>query len=142
MATSAQSMSELFGHVISSYSRAQAIKDGVLIDVSEMAKEAGLILPTAMTDTVWESCVNWSDEDNKKQQTVQDIEGRLWDVLWMARCAIIAANKGQSREKLYELYVVPRDGKSRSARLTTLKVHVGPGDAAEPVLTIMDPGES
>jgi hypothetical protein len=37
--------------VISSYSRAQAIADGVLIDVSKMAKEAGFKWATVVTDT-------------------------------------------------------------------------------------------
>jgi len=35
-------MSDYFGEVISTYSRAQALEDGVLADVSEMAKEAGI----------------------------------------------------------------------------------------------------
>ena len=44
---------ELFGEVISSYSRAQAIEDGVLVDVSSVAREAGIKFPVAMTRTVW-----------------------------------------------------------------------------------------
>ncbi len=139
MATSAQSMSDLFGHVIHSYSRAEAIADGVLIDVSEMGKEAGFKIPVAVTDTVWHSYVEWSDEDNN-QQVYQDLSGRLWDVLWMARFGMMA-EKNQS-ETLYQLNCVPRDGKSKEACCTTLKVHIGPGDAGEPVLTIMLPGES
>jgi type I site-specific restriction endonuclease len=31
----------IFGEVIYSYTRAQAIEDGVLVDVTDMAKEAG-----------------------------------------------------------------------------------------------------
>ena len=38
--------------VISSYSRAQAIEDGVLVDVSTVAKEAGIKFPVAMTAAV------------------------------------------------------------------------------------------
>ena len=41
---------ELFGEVISSYSRAQAIEDGVLVDVSSVAREAGINFPIALTD--------------------------------------------------------------------------------------------
>jgi hypothetical protein len=33
--------------LIHSYSRAQAIADGVLIDVSETAKEVGIVFPVA-----------------------------------------------------------------------------------------------
>ena len=35
------------------YSRARAIEDGVLIDVSETARRIGLKYPTAITALVW-----------------------------------------------------------------------------------------
>ena len=38
----------LFGPVIYAYTRAQAIEDGVLADVTETAKEAGFKLPVAV----------------------------------------------------------------------------------------------
>ena len=34
-------LEDIFGPVISSYSRVQAVEDGVLIDVTSMAREAG-----------------------------------------------------------------------------------------------------
>jgi len=43
---------ELFGPVIDAYSRAQAIEDGVLVDVSATAREAGLRYPVALTRAV------------------------------------------------------------------------------------------
>ena len=42
-----------FGPVISIYSRAQAIEDGILVDVSDTAREAGFTIPVAVTRTVW-----------------------------------------------------------------------------------------
>jgi hypothetical protein len=39
--------------VISSYSRRDALEDGVLVDVSEFAKEAGFKWPLAVTRGVW-----------------------------------------------------------------------------------------
>ena len=36
-----QTAESFFGNIISTYTRAQAIEDGVLIDVSPIAKEAG-----------------------------------------------------------------------------------------------------
>jgi Family of unknown function (DUF6573) len=42
---------------------------------------------------------------------------------------------------LFQLYRVPRDGRSRDAVLVTLKLIVGPGDAGEPVITILLPDE-
>lgn len=129
-------MTEMFGEVISSYSRAQAIADGVLVDVSSAAKEAGLKFPVAMTRAAYEDCVTWTAEDSKRQ-THQDESGRLWDVVWMLRCA--AKNGGS--EMRYSLYRVPRGGRGMKARLTTLKAICGPGDTAEPVITIMLPNE-
>ena len=40
---------KLFGEVIYTYTRAQAIEDGVLIDATEMAKETGFKWPVALT---------------------------------------------------------------------------------------------
>ena len=43
-----------FGPVLSAYTRAQAIEDGILVDVSETAREAGFRIPVAVTRTVWD----------------------------------------------------------------------------------------
>lgn len=133
-----QTITELFGDVIYSYSRAQAIEDGVLVDISETAREAGFRWPVAITSTAWADCVAWSDNDDQ-QQVYQDESGRLWDVLWMAFVAIRSASNGSQME--YQLYRVPRDGKSVEAELTTLKLVCSPGDDGKPVITIMLPQE-
>lgn len=133
-----QTVTELFGEVIHRYTRAQAIEDGVLMDVSESAREAGFRWPVAMTSAAWADCVAWSEEDNQRQ-VYQDESGRLWDVLWMALNAIRSASGGTQLK--YQLYRVPRDDKSVEARLTSLKLVCGPGDAGEPVITIMLSGE-
>ena len=39
------------------YSRAQAVEDGVLVDVSKIAREAGITFPVAVTCAVWEQCI-------------------------------------------------------------------------------------
>jgi hypothetical protein len=44
--------------IISRYSRADAIRDGVLIDVSAVAREAGIRYPVALTCAVWEQCAS------------------------------------------------------------------------------------
>src|SRR4051812_27741843 len=41
--------SAVFGEVIFAYTRKQAIEDGVLVDVTETAKEAGFKIPVALT---------------------------------------------------------------------------------------------
>lgn len=128
-----------WGPVIHCYTRAQAIADGVLIDVTETAKEAGFKWPIALTRGVWDDCVAWSEEDNRKQ-TVQDESGRLWDCLWMAQMAIRRSEINDG-VLFYELYRIPRDGKSWKIRKRQLKLIAGPGDQGEPVITILLPQE-
>jgi len=142
MKTEARDECSLFtAEHIYEYSRAQAIADGVLIDATEMARNAGFVIPVALTSAVWEECVAWDRYDNVCQ-VYQDESGRLWDVLWMAYMAIRARRETDDSNRLpYHLYVVPRDGRSQEARKIELHVHIGPGDAGEPVLTIMLPWE-
>ena len=120
--------------VISSYSRAQAIEDGVLVDVSTVAKEAGIKFPVAMTATVWGQYV-----EVPEGVTCQDESGRLWDIVWMFRCA---AAKFDGDTLLFKLYV-RNQNRQRLTRqdLVTLKAICGPGDNGEPVVTIMTPEE-
>ncbi|MDD3886799.1 MAG: hypothetical protein PHI35_08000, partial [Victivallaceae bacterium] len=63
-------------------------------------------------------------------------EGRLWDVLWMLHYAIKTGPRFGSTIT-FQLYALI-GGVSRSV---TLKAEMGPGDEAEPVLTIMWPDE-
>jgi len=71
-----QSAESFFGDIISTYTRAQAIEDGVLIDVSSIAKESGFEWPVSMTAGAWADCVAWSDTDSQTQ-VYQDQSGRL-----------------------------------------------------------------
>ena len=131
-------LSPEFGDVISTYTREQALLDGVLVDVGPMAREVGFRWPTALTLAVWSDCVVWRESDSDAQGH-QDEMGRLWDVVFMASRA---ARKETSGTQLhFQLRRVPRDGHSREAALVTLKLVVGPGDNAEPVMTIMMPYE-
>lgn len=134
-----QTADSFFGNVISTYTRAQAIDDGVLIDAGAMAQEAGFKWPVALTSAVWADCVAWSEHDSEKQ-AYQDESGRLWDVLFMASHGIRTASDSGDR-LLFQLYRVRRDGQSMEAELTTLKLIVGPGDQGEPVITILLPNE-
>jgi hypothetical protein len=129
-----QMTNDLFGEVISSYSRAQAIEDGVLVDVSSVAREAGIKFPVAMTRTVWGKYV-----EVPEGVSCQDETGRLWDILWMFRCA---AAKFNSDTLLFKLYVRNHNRERLDSRdLVTLKAICGPGDTPEPVITIMLPDE-
>ena len=72
-------LAAFFGEPIHRYTRAQAIADGALIDVSEVAREAGITRPVALTRAVWDRYV-------RVPQGVigQDEAGRLWDICWSA----------------------------------------------------------
>ena len=133
------SLQDVFGPVISCYSRAQATEDGMLVDVTNMAREAGFKWPVALTHAAWCDCVAWTEQDSRSQMH-QDESGRLWDVLFMAFVAIRTAADSGDRLR-FSLYRVPSDGCTMDAQEVTLKLMVGPGDAGEPVVTIMLPNE-
>lgn len=118
-------------NLIFAYTRAQAIADGVLVDVSEMAKEAGFKYPVALTCTVYGQYV-----EVPAGVTGQDEKGRLWDILMMLRWAA-AKSQGES-EILFQLSVRNDD---RKAQLVTLKSICGPNDDATPCITVMLPDE-
>lgn len=124
----------LFGpeDIIHSYTRHQALEDGVLVDVSETAREAGVRYPTAVTARVWHELVVPNEE---QRSWGQDQDGRLWDVLWMFT---MAARKTPGDYLEYEVLVVRGRIKPDTVKLKAL---VGPGDEAEPVITIMFPEE-
>jgi hypothetical protein len=147
----------MFGEVIYKYTRADAIEDGTLIDVSEMARGAGFKIPAAIT-----AGVDALIRDIPKSRDWQDYNGRLWDVLWMA-AAGARNNKNKSQFNFYlslphivkkEVYYKPKiniktgqykEGywKERSVlkENTTLKAIISGGDHGEPVLTILLPHE-
>ncbi len=125
-------LEEVFGPVISSYSRAQAIEDGVLVDVSETASEAGITFPVAVTSAVWAKYVEVPDDVQ-----CQDEAGRLWDILWMFRCGAKVSGGSILSFGVH----VRNDNRERTPPLRQLKAMCGPGDDAEPVITIMLPEE-
>ena len=143
----AKTIEDFFGPPISIYTRADALSDGMLVDVSEMAREAKFRIPVAVTTSVWEECIYWpEDEANGYGQST---DGRLWDVLFMAHCEIASA-RGNEQDLEYKLNVIPRGTKPENtgaiddftgAELRTLKINIGPGDNGEPVITIMQPNE-
>ncbi len=127
------------GAVISVYTRAQAIEDGVLVDVSEVAREAGFKVPVAVTNAVWEDCCEWDERDAKRHY--QDVSGRLWDVVSLAFWAIRRMPESAGSEPLfYRISRIPRVGCGRK-RNVILKLVSGPGDNGEHVITIMQPHE-
>lgn len=117
--------------VISAYSREQAFEDGVLVDVTETAREAGWKFPVALTQAVWNEYVKVPAKVKG-----QDEMGRLWDIVYMSVMSVRAAKKkGKSGSMLLFMLYVRND--NRKPKPVTLKLIVGPGDNLEPVVTIL-----
>jgi hypothetical protein len=104
----------------------------VLIEVSAVAREAGIRYPTALTRSVWEQYVRVPPGVE-----AQDEAGRLWDILWMLRYGICAA-KGDGPTLHYRLHVRNTNGWPKPV---TLKCVCAPDDDGTPCLTVMLPEE-
>jgi hypothetical protein len=115
------------------YTRAEAIADGVLIDVSAVTREAGIRYPVALTAAAWERCVTVPPG-----VVCQDEAGRLWDVCWLLACA---ARRGGSGPEVRFAVHVRQDNRERTPPSVRLKALCGPGDSGEPVVTVMLPEE-
>ena len=115
-----------FGEVVYSYSRKQAIEDGVLVDLSEVDSiKQHWKHPFACTSTVWALI------ETALQQPGQDVSGICHDISTMAKLAI----RSTPDPELVRFSVII------SGRTHVLKLHIGPGDTAAPVLTLMLPYE-
>jgi hypothetical protein len=118
--------------VIHTYTRKQALADGFQIEVTQTAKEAGIKYRTFATRTVWDKLVVVPPGVSG-----QDEQGRLWDIVWMTRAAIVS-NPGARAVVTVKLYV--RNDERDLPELQTLLAMVGPTDIDDPApaITIMD----
>ncbi|MUK01804.1 hypothetical protein GM708_07560 [Vibrio cholerae] len=121
--------------IIHTYTRAEAITDGVLVDAGTVAREAGFAYPVALTIAAWSEAVTWTPGN----QAYQDEAGRLWDVLTMAAHA--ARARADSDRRRFRVLRVPNRPRTTAARLLELEMHIGPGDDGDPVITIGLPGQ-
>ena len=123
-----------FGEVIYAYSRAQAVADGVQVEVTKTAQEAGIKFPVFLTRTVFDKYVAVPEG-----VTGQDEAGRLWDVVWMLRFAILRTRPGCDRIPV-ALYV---RNDNRRAKLVKLIAACGALDMddPQPAITVMLPDE-
>ena len=114
---------EIFGEPICCYSRAQAIEDSVLIDVSERARRAGIRYPTACTAGVW-ALIGTMPESCTVDESV-----RLAEVL-AALLAAIRRGGVRGTDRVHFVALGER-----------LYAVCGPRDTEAPVITIMAEGE-
>jgi len=102
--------------IISTYTADEAIDDGYLIDVSDMAKEAGFRWPVRITQSVHTLCTP------PKSNKVQSYDGRLWDVLWMG---FLAVRRSTSRRENMVTFIV-RIGKKNHTLWAVIDGTSGP----------------
>lgn len=124
--------------IISTYTRADALQDGVLVDVSQDAREKGFRIPVAITAALHARLE--PDEDETSQG--QSYTGRLHDVLWLAYLAARRSAPGAGR-LAFQVVVAEKPPKGRDLKRNTLSLYatVDPGDASEPVITIGFPDD-
>jgi hypothetical protein len=124
METNNNKLTEIFGEVISTYSRKQAIEDGVLFSVPEkLQQEAGFKFPIALTTGVF----SLIDQTEKRSKGVQSYDGIVWDILFMLKVAI---KRGVNSDRVnFTVRIGRKDYKMYSV--------CGAGDNMEPVITIL-----
>jgi hypothetical protein len=117
-------------NLIDSYSRAEAIADGTLVDVTQMAKQSGIKYPVAITQAVDASI------DGAVAKNRSDYQGILSDVL---TCFRFSALKYQNDTLNFKVLIW--DNEAQGNKLNEFKAVVGPGDTPAPVITISLPSE-
>ncbi|OHD20129.1 MAG: hypothetical protein A2Y38_14850 [Spirochaetes bacterium GWB1_59_5] len=120
--------------IIYSYSRSDALRDGTLHNISELAREAGFTIPVAVSAALYHSYIMPSLDLVEEGQSPS---GRLWDTLNVLRYAI-KATPSTDRLSLSVLFTMAPDAEPIPVELLAV---CGPGDSGEPVITIMLPGD-
>lgn len=122
-----------WGKPVSIYTRAQAIADGVLVDLSAILPDVcrqHYKYPIACTAAVWAII----DAAVRSKHHMNSVAGIVHDILWMSRVY---------RRQLSPDTVITRVAITGAGRKKVygFKLVAGPGDDAGPVITIMLPGE-
>jgi hypothetical protein len=141
-----------WGEEIFRYTRAQAIADGALVDLTTatddqgqlLCQKAGFKVPVAITRTAWAKTIEaggtWKPDGEGEILELkggQSLTGRLWDVLWLLRRA--CGQAGDTDRVHFEVLVdVNGDGRHERVKLWAL---CGPGGDANPVMTVLLLGE-
>ena len=116
--------------LISSYTCADAIADGLFVDVMEdeelaaLVREAGFKLPFAVTASVLSECI----ELNERSHVGESRAGRWWDILHVLNWTLPKDFRGPA-EHGFKLSV--------SGRLVSLVADFTFDDAGRPAVTIL-----
>ena len=125
---------EAFGPVIFSYTRKQALADGVQVNVTDTAKECGFKIPVFLTHSVYDAYVRVPEGVE-----CQDEAGRLWDILWMLYNTIRSVQTKTERLP-FQLFVRNDNRKAKLVTLHAVSEQMDFDDPA-PVITVSLPYE-
>ena len=105
--------------VIHVYSRANAIEDGTLVDVSPAAKAIGFKVPVAISATLFETILSGITPGSSSAVAVINhlLASAISEIQFSLNADQIEFQFGMRRTKVI--------------------CHIGPGDTPEPVITIM-----
>lgn len=123
--------------LISLYTRADAIRDGLLIEVDPaLCREVGVVYPVCITDNLWV----YIEPSNLADMPGQSVKGRLWDLLWMIRIIISNPKNKRTDTIRFRVSFMLKDGRQPASLEEVFVIgRFGPGDNAEPVITLMLP---
>lgn len=110
---------EIFGEVISRYTREQAVSDGVLLDVSDSEAARLFKYPAAITSALASALSRGAGNE------AASFNARLWDVFYMMQ---IKARTSRDSDVFFRVTV--------GSRVLALWGNCGPGDDGAPVITV------
>lgn len=122
------SLEDMFGPVIHSYSRADAIEDGYMVAVDAAQSRPFFTIPVALTRTVWDSIVERGGDSDA---------ARAMHLASLLSCAERAANGAKDESLVSFVYTAGGDAPINES----LFLLVGPADTAAHVITIMQPSD-
>lgn len=120
--------------LIYSYTRKQAIEDGVLVGLSDLAKKIGFLIPVACTAAVWNQYV----ETRANSRALGECEPTRSYSLLCNLYLNISRQTGTVDLLMFDINYHNDQGHKETFKLKSI---CGPGDQGESVLTVMLPNE-
>lgn len=117
--------------------RKEALDEGKLRDISDAAKEAGLLIPVYITSTVWDGWITPDDQAIKNGENEQTRLRNMMDKLLY----YIRVHRQTNRSNLIYFPVpLTKEGKTENVQLLS---YLGPIEKTDhrPCITIMIPEE-
>ena len=117
--------------------REQEIEEGKQRDISEQAKNAGLLIPVFITSTVWDA---WVTPDQKSTEQGESETARLHNILDKLVYYMRVHRQTNRSNLIYFPVPLSKEGKPADVQLLS---HLGPLDVGvnKPCITIMTPEE-